>query len=355
MSARPSGSTRWAFRYYATIGYSFSSLPAVWKLISKGYSLSRLGRFLMPGPVARAAVFEVWNKENGETQFYTFSGGGVGSGFTRVAANLQPTWITFTTEKPYTHADFQGGARIGNLSIGVGVTRSLLGFITFNNIDIKQAWWKGDEISLVGWNAEPGPDVSWAIGGVHAVGEPSKVDSKTATDEPEMVFEPLVVHLSDAAKPATKATDEPFAFAPDVVHLSDGVKPATKATDEPGMVIEPPVVPLSDAAWAGTEATDEPGMVFAPDVVHLSDAAKAEPKATDEPDIVFEPDVVHLSGADREESAGPASTDAAPRSQDEPAGVEPQPEGAAGHQGRDTGPPADDSAVSPTHGGPPAE
>lgn len=160
-------STKWALKFVGMAGFSG-------------------GRLLPRSPVspgAQAAVFELMNMTTGETRILSFSGGGLTASLFKGRAQASvPHWITFETEQPHVFDDFQGPARMGNVSAGLGTAYSHV-FVVFSEIDIKQAWWKGEEIDMHGLGAGTGVDVSWyPLGAIAILGKDDQDTVKTLKD-----------------------------------------------------------------------------------------------------------------------------------------------------------------------------
>lgn len=137
-------STQWSIRYAGATGFGFEKPdPSMF---------TKLVRLLRPTPSAETAFFILKNRAANPEEVRTliFSGGGLAAGLKiRATMNLNPNWIDFETEQPYSFSDFIGPARIGSFNVSIGIGYSV-GFVTFSNIDIKQAWWKGEEINISG-------------------------------------------------------------------------------------------------------------------------------------------------------------------------------------------------------------
>ncbi|MDJ0826609.1 MAG: hypothetical protein QNJ16_13995 [Rhodobacter sp.] len=186
------GSTKWALKYVGTAGISG-------------------GRFLRRSPVSLAttvALFELkdMSRPNAKPRMLMFQGTGASASAYQGRAQASiPSWIVFETEKPYTFEDFTGWARMGNVSAGVGKAISS-GFIVFNNIDIKQAWWRGDEIDLTGIGAGTGVEISYyPVGKTYFV---AKRDQDAFEEDRDAGAEP-----SDAGA-GTPAGQDPLEIAP---------------------------------------------------------------------------------------------------------------------------------------------
>jgi len=136
-------STQWAMR---TIGMISLKIPRKLRVPTSVKDLFSL----KPGPAVSGVILEIKNLTNNNKQIMTFVGGGLQAGFfSRTSASLDPSWIQFETEKTYTLEDFEGFARTGGLSLSMGVGWAT-GFFVFNNIDIKQQWYLGEQINLNG-------------------------------------------------------------------------------------------------------------------------------------------------------------------------------------------------------------
>ncbi len=146
-------STEWAVRY---VGDAAFKVPIGLKVFKHGLKALKYGLKLKNlfgvGPAVTGALFELKNlaTSTGESQMLFFLGAGAQAGFGRTAATLDPSWVIFQTERPYTFADFEGGARLGNLSLSIGVGGSLISFLVFNGIDVAQAWWNGESLNVSG-------------------------------------------------------------------------------------------------------------------------------------------------------------------------------------------------------------
>jgi len=103
-------STQWSIRYAGATGFGFEKPdPGMF---------TKIVRLLRPSPSAEAAFFILKNRVTGEVRSIIFSGGGLAAGLKiRATMNLNPNWIDFETEQPYSFSDFIGPARIGSFNL----------------------------------------------------------------------------------------------------------------------------------------------------------------------------------------------------------------------------------------------
>lgn len=218
-------STSWAIRNAGAMGFS---IPTSGKALKK---LMKLRNLLKPGLDVKLAVFQLKNLDTQEERIFSFVGACFAVGFSSASANIEQGWVHFETERPYGFEDFKDGARMANLSCGGGVGYSLVNFVVFNGIDVKQAWYLGDEIHLEGLSAEVGAELIYCpVGFTMPISDAS--DSVKDTSElmhvpSEMEFEQTegIVPEPGEWEVDQQCSDSPFSLPQSVMSSESQITP----------------------------------------------------------------------------------------------------------------------------------
>ena len=192
-------SRSWSLRHVGTASFG---MPSAWQ------NLRKWRKLIKPGPTVEGAVFQLTNLGTGEDRYFFFAGAGLAAGFGRASANIEADAVQFETVRPYRFRDFEGIARLGNFSVGLGINASV-SFVVFNGIDVDQAWYKGDEIPLNLFSAGTGVDLSYCVGLVAQVTDPTDIAAIAPEQE---VLPPDEGAFSDPGEnaDAQQCVDSPF-------------------------------------------------------------------------------------------------------------------------------------------------